>query len=262
MAAWRNAVSLNVLRSEIQSVAPGTTFWTIGDDAHKLSWSDHNPNECCNVVCAADILGNAGLDLHWLVQKLIESDHPALKYVIFQNQIWFPQTGWKQYFGMYHTHVHVSVGRGPDGRSTGPYDDSSPWGIANSTPPSGGDMADTIASRVARGPQHWLEKGDQGDAVWELQVRIGHPPSGTFDNATDAAVREWQRNHGLQVDGVVGPATWAKLADLTTYPTTPSDPDPGSPPSPPPTNTNPDPRIDTIIEKLDAIQGTLNRVFK
>lgn len=255
MAAWRDAQSLVTLRNEVRTVAPGTTFWTIGDEAHKLSWSDHNPNQCCSVVCAADILSNAGLNLDWLVQKLIASNHPALKYIIYRNQIWFPQVGWQAYRGMYHSHVHVSVGDGPDGRSTGPYDDTSPWGISNSTQPPGGNMPDTIASRIAAGKM--LRQGDQGDAVWELQVRIGHTPSGIFDAATTSAVKNWQASHGLAADGVVGPMTWGKLADLTTYQTSPPNPDPGSPPSP-----ISDVAAELILEKLSILENILNRVFK
>lgn len=129
MAGWRNAYSLDTLDAEIQTVAPGTTVWTLGDKAHQATWSDHNPNECCQVVCAGDILDNAGLDLQWFVDTITSTDPPALKYVIYRQQIWFPGYGWQPYTGEYHSHAHVSVGWGPDGRSTGPYDDTSPWGL-------------------------------------------------------------------------------------------------------------------------------------
>ena len=257
MAAWRNARSLIVLRNEIQAVKPGTTFWTIGDDAHKLSWSDHNPNQCCGVVCAADILGNAGLDLNWLANRIVTVDPPALKYVIWQNRIWFPGIGWQSYRGMYHTHVHVSVGVGPDGRSTGNYDDETTWGILLPTT-DGGDMADTIASRVAAG--RYLRQGDQGDAVYELQVRIGVTADGIFGPVTKTAVQNWQRAHGLSADGIVGPQTWSKLADLTTYQTGPSNPAPA--PTPTPTPTEPDARIGEILTKVSNIESILGRVFK
>ena len=130
--AWRLARSLDTLRSEVWALHPGTTFWTIGDPAHADTWSDHNPNECCGVVCAADVLGNAGLNLRSFADTIVRVDPPALKYVIFNRKIWHPGYGWSDYHGSnpHTTHVHVSVGFGPDGRSTGNYDDRSGWGIA------------------------------------------------------------------------------------------------------------------------------------
>jgi peptidoglycan hydrolase-like protein with peptidoglycan-binding domain len=37
------------------------------------------------------------------------------------------------------------------------------------------------------------------------------PVSGIFDADTEAAVREFQRNHDLVPDGIVGPRTWAAI---------------------------------------------------
>jgi hypothetical protein len=134
--AWRLARSLVVLRNETRELFPGTTVWDIGDPAHQASDSDHNPNECCDVVCATDTLPNAGLNLAWFAERVREAGiggHPAPKYVIYnrriasrtRNWIWRPYGGSNPHTG----HVHVSVGVGPDGRSTGPYDNTSPWGL-------------------------------------------------------------------------------------------------------------------------------------
>jgi hypothetical protein len=133
--AWRLARSLQVLGDEVRKLRPGTTVWDIGDEAHQLSASDHNPN-AADVVCATDTLGNAGLDLGWYAEQVRQaglSGHPAPKYVIYNRRIASRSQGWtwRSYFGSNpHTgHVHVSVGSGPDGQSTGPYDDTSPWGL-------------------------------------------------------------------------------------------------------------------------------------
>lgn len=54
----------------------------------------------------------------------------------------------------------------------------------------------------------------RGEDVKKLQRSLGFLEDeidGVFGKATDAAVREFQKNHGLKVDGKVGPATWAEL---------------------------------------------------
>lgn len=61
-----------------------------------------------------------------------------------------------------------------------------------------------------------LRRGARGDAVRRLQVALtdnGHPTAAdaVFGPLTQAAVRAFQHRHGLVVDGVVGPATWAAL---------------------------------------------------
>ncbi|MEV0646323.1 N-acetylmuramoyl-L-alanine amidase [Phytomonospora sp. NPDC050363] len=73
------------------------------------------------------------------------------------------------------------------------------------------------------GAQSWpklivtVRQGSQGEAVKALQRRLSvvHGFSlsvdGNFATATNTAVRSFQTNKGLVVDGVVGPATWLAL---------------------------------------------------
>jgi lysozyme len=61
-----------------------------------------------------------------------------------------------------------------------------------------------------------LKRGAKGNAVKRLQkalVAAGQATGvdGDFGPGTDSAVRAFQAAHGLQADGVVGPATWAAL---------------------------------------------------
>ena len=65
-----------------------------------------------------------------------------------------------------------------------------------------------------------LKKGIEGEAVEALQRSLStygyslgskNPFDGKFGEKTDAAVREFQADHGLTVDGIVGAKTWAKL---------------------------------------------------
>ena len=64
-----------------------------------------------------------------------------------------------------------------------------------------------------------LRKGSKGDAVRELQtmlLKLGYDLGpcgidGDFGKATEAAVRSFQSDHRLAVDGIAGKITWAEL---------------------------------------------------
>jgi hypothetical protein len=56
-----------------------------------------------------------------------------------------------------------------------------------------------------------LRRGATGDLVREVQAKVNVAAGGVFDGATEAAVRQFQRDHGLVPDGIVGPRTWASL---------------------------------------------------
>ena len=64
-----------------------------------------------------------------------------------------------------------------------------------------------------------LRRGSKGDAIRELQtmlLKLGYDlgpcgVDGDFGKATDAAVRSFQSDHRLTVDGIAGPATYGEL---------------------------------------------------
>ena len=64
-----------------------------------------------------------------------------------------------------------------------------------------------------------LKKGNKGDSVKRLQEKLiskGYPlprygADGDFGSETESAVKQFQKDHGLTVDGIVGAKTWAAL---------------------------------------------------
>jgi peptidoglycan hydrolase-like protein with peptidoglycan-binding domain len=214
--AWRLAKSLSVLRTEIIARHPGTTVWTIGDQSHASGWSDHNPNSA-GVVCAIDVKADGGLTLQAFVDHLVARPHRALKYVIYNRRIWSKtraSEGWRYYSGTnaHRDHAHVSVGTGSDGRSTGPYDDTSPWGIANIGQPS--------APTTGLVPAAPLREGDSSSRVGHLQRSLNTALSlklavdDDYGPATVTAVKTLQRLARITIDGIYGDDSADALRDL------------------------------------------------
>lgn len=56
-----------------------------------------------------------------------------------------------------------------------------------------------------------IKKGSSGEDVKTLQKKLNIAVDGIFGNSTDAAVRAYQKAHGLTSDGIVGPHTWEYL---------------------------------------------------
>ena len=224
MDSWRLAKSIARLRSEVLAAYPGTTFWTIGDQSHQSGWSDHNPNECCDVVCAADIKGDGGLDLDDFVRHLITNPHPNLRYVIHKRKIYQRKHGWKAevYTGpsAHADHVHVSSGNGPDGRSTSNYDSTASWGIAEidddpaPTPPKPSQPTTKLGDKMPT-----TKRGNRGHAVKVLQATLGIwgwkvSVDGIFGPQTEKALKAFQNKHASPVDGIAGPITWNALLGI------------------------------------------------
>ena len=65
-----------------------------------------------------------------------------------------------------------------------------------------------------------LQRGSQGEAVKTLQRALADSNAyygaidGVFGSITDAAVRTFQKNAGLVVDGIVGNKTWYALSKV------------------------------------------------
>lgn len=67
---------------------------------------------------------------------------------------------------------------------------------------------DTVTSRPT------LRRGDSGAHVEALQRAISAAVDGDFGPRTEAALRAFQRNHGLVPDGIAGPRSWGVIASL------------------------------------------------
>ncbi len=57
----------------------------------------------------------------------------------------------------------------------------------------------------------WVQRGDRGPLVGELQRLLGIKDDQIFGPATEATVRWYQTDRALKVDGVAGPETFAAL---------------------------------------------------
>lgn len=110
---------------------------------------------------------------------------------------------------------------GPEGR-TGPVEigaDGRPTGRVIKAVPAPSALGQAWVDSPAPASPGMLKKGDSGPYISDLQewlVALGYlkgKPTGSFDDATEAAVEKFQGHHpNLTKDGVVGPATRNALA--------------------------------------------------
>ena len=61
-----------------------------------------------------------------------------------------------------------------------------------------------------------LKKGTRGNEVKLLQEFLDTGADGIFGPGTERAVKKWQSENGLVVDGIVGPATWDAMGLAST----------------------------------------------
>ena len=59
-----------------------------------------------------------------------------------------------------------------------------------------------------------IKKGSSGTEVKIAQLLLDHKATGTFDKGFVDVVKAFQKQHGLDDDGIIGEKTWTKLADV------------------------------------------------
>ena len=76
----------------------------------------------------------------------------------------------------------------------------------------GGEVPAPAPASTKSSAARTLRKGMSGDDVAAMQAAIGESPAdGIFGFGTLTAVKKWQKDNGLTADGIVGPATQAKM---------------------------------------------------
>lgn len=185
--AWYVDPALNVLREQTKRRYPGVTIYTIGDEDHASSVSDHNPDPDGSVDAIDVMLGKAfsAADAQAWVNALVASRDRRLKYIIWDRHIieageWV----WKRYYGSNpHTdHPHVS-------RNDRFLGDLSEWDIES-------------------------EKRDM--KYIEFKVRLPLLEQGTTDDQYPGwnTIGRVQDLRGVAADGVYGPATADSIKKL------------------------------------------------
>lgn len=145
------------------------------------------------------VKGNYGL---WMAQ------YANKKPTGYQDKPWTDSKGLGA-FKSYAIHQYSSVGQ------LSGYSGNLDLDIAYMTPVAWDKYAKANPTLVKIKPV--LRKGCRGEAVRELQERLNYlgyscgVVDGIFGDDTKDAVKAFQAEHGLAVDGVVGPKTWSEL---------------------------------------------------
>ncbi len=181
----------------------------LGDASHKAKKSDHNPDGN-GIVHAIDIDVDM-LDPARLMAALIR--HPSTRYVIYKDRIYHRSNGFKaaRYTGVYHHHMHWSIEHTNAARNSG-----SRLALGGGGPIVGGGESTKAGGGMSRFPT--LRRSNTVSAAVKTFQRASRPlgsgltVDGKFGPASAGWTSAYQRDHGLKVDGVVGPATWCAVA--------------------------------------------------
>lgn len=225
----RPAKALLVFRKQINALAPGRSLSSegsnalyggmIGDERHQALVSDHNPDDD-GVVKATDITNDPshGINSRKLAQAILDSKDERVRYVISNGEIAsgpgqdYPQGVWRKRnkgAGDHTEHMHLSLRQ-----SEKYYDNEAPWILPGFTVDIDVDAPPPINKPI-------LSRGSTGEDVRLVQQLL--LVDGIFGSITEAAVKKFQRDNDLVVDGEVGTYTWKALLKSATV----TDPVPG-----------------------------------
>lgn len=206
--AWVAAGSLLEIRRQCDALAPGRSTvsdGTIGDARHVQEGltSDHNPRFYLGAwyVTAIDITNDVrhGMPGEWLATSLAVAGDPRVKYIIWDRHIWETsgphRYQWQEFGGDPHTsHVHLSV-------------EMTPLAVQS-------QILWTLPVFDAFRTKPLTLSGSSGLAVRVIQTILHVAVDGQFGPLTEKAVREFQVQTGLTVDGIVGPHTWTTFSTI------------------------------------------------
>jgi len=99
----------------------------------------------------------------------------------------------------------------PQGRKPDPTFDMDEFRRQVATIMTGTALPPTVIPASDAQGRPTLRRGARGELVKQIQRKLRGDPDGIFGPATEAALRQFQRDNGLVPDGIVGPRTWATL---------------------------------------------------
>lgn len=208
--AWHLAPSLKALFAEVDARWPKrdkSADGTLGDAAHASRASEHNPDRDSDpmptgAVSAADITRDSAA-MMTAVRKALVGDK-RVWYVIHDGKIWSRTHEWepRAYTGSnpHRGHLHVSLRQTKEA-----HDDTSSWGIAKGDVPEPDPTPDKVPPTLRRGA------ADTHLTRTLQRFLFGKVVESGFADRTHLAVRRYQSAHDLEVDGIVGPKTWAVI---------------------------------------------------
>lgn len=185
-----------------------TVMWGFNPGA-----SEHGTGRALDLMAFQDTaLGHDMADFLWAHRTRFDVTHliwrQRIRSTVVNPGVWRRMKDRGNTTANHYDHVHVLFGK----RAFTPNDTQ-----AHHTDQTTSGSAPNPSAPPYPGVQ--LRRGSSGTDVTVVQTQLSARGwtigvDGSFGPGTERVVRTFQKNKGLKVDGVVGPATWAALWDL------------------------------------------------